>query len=56
MLTYLLGDVLRIFAGDFRPGEIGGVQMNQAAYFGIMEKYMKERKAEEQPPFWGIRY
>ena len=22
MLTYLLGDVLRIFAGDFKPGEI----------------------------------
>jgi Family of unknown function (DUF6326) len=26
MLTYLLGDVLRIFAGDFKPGEIGGVR------------------------------
>ena len=26
MLTYLLGDVLRIFAGDFKPGQIGGVQ------------------------------
>ena len=25
MLTYLLGDVLRIFAGDFKPGEIQGV-------------------------------
>ena len=24
MLTYLLGDVLRIFAGDFEPGEIAG--------------------------------
>lgn len=24
MLTYLLGDVLRIFAGDFVPGEIDG--------------------------------
>ena len=24
MLTYLLGDVLRIFAGDFIPGEIDG--------------------------------
>ncbi|MBU0491300.1 MAG: hypothetical protein KKA73_05310 [Chloroflexi bacterium] len=23
MLTYLLGDVLRIFAGDFEPGKIG---------------------------------
>lgn len=26
MLTYLLGDVLRIFAGDFKPGEIGGMR------------------------------
>jgi hypothetical protein len=26
MLTYLLGDVLRIFAGDFVAGEIGGMQ------------------------------
>lgn len=26
MLTYLLGDVLRIFAGDFTPGEIQGQQ------------------------------
>ena len=26
MLTYLLGDVLRIFSGDFKPGEIGGVK------------------------------
>jgi len=24
MLTYLLGDVLRVFAGDFTPGEMGG--------------------------------
>ena len=24
MLTYLLGDVLRIFAGDFAPGEMDG--------------------------------
>ncbi|MGZ8475819.1 MAG: DUF6326 family protein [Candidatus Limnocylindria bacterium] len=26
MLTYLLGDVLRIFAGDFKAGEIGGMK------------------------------
>lgn len=24
MLVYLLGDVLRIFSGDFKPGEIMG--------------------------------
>lgn len=26
MLTYLLGDVLRIFAGDFEAGRIGGAR------------------------------
>jgi len=29
MLTYLLGDVLRIFSGDFKAGEIGGMQVSQ---------------------------
>jgi hypothetical protein len=29
MLTYLLGDVLRIFAGDFTAGEIDGVEATQ---------------------------
>jgi hypothetical protein len=29
MLTYLLGDVLRIFAGDFIPGEIDGQKATQ---------------------------
>ena len=29
MLIYLLGDVMRIFSGDFEPGEIGGVQITQ---------------------------
>ena len=29
MLTYLLGDVLRIYAGDFKPGEIEGAKMTQ---------------------------
>jgi hypothetical protein len=32
MLTYLLGDVLRIFAGDFKAGEIQGVQATQAMW------------------------
>ena len=36
MLTYLLGDVLRIFAGDFKAGEIaGGFQPTQAMWVGI---------------------
>ena len=32
MLTYLLGDVLRIFSGDFTAGEIGGMQATQAIW------------------------
>jgi hypothetical protein len=35
MLTYLLGDVLRIFSGDFKPGEIGGMKMGQGMWLGI---------------------
>ena len=34
MLTYLLGDVLRIFAGDFTPGEIGGVRATPMVWMG----------------------
>ena len=34
MLTYLLGDVLRIFSGDFKAGEIQGVQGTQAIWMG----------------------
>jgi hypothetical protein len=29
MLTYLLGDVMRIFAGDFKPGKIESTKMTQ---------------------------
>ena len=29
MLTYLLGDVMRVFAGDFDAGEIDGTEANQ---------------------------
>ena len=35
MLCYLLGDVMRIFAGDFTQGEIGGKSMSQKVYFGM---------------------
>ncbi len=34
MLTYLLGDVLRIFAGDFTAGEIDGRQATQWMWLG----------------------
>jgi hypothetical protein len=30
MLTYLLGDVMRIFAGDFTAGKIGGMKISQS--------------------------
>jgi hypothetical protein len=35
MLTYLLGDVLRIFAGDITLGEIDGVVPPQGTWLGI---------------------
>ena len=35
MLTYLLGDVLRIYAGDFTPGEIRGVRLTDAMVSAI---------------------
>ncbi len=35
MLTYLLGDVVRVFAGHFTPGEIEGKEASQWMYLGI---------------------
>ena len=35
MLTYLLGDVMRIFAGDFVAGEMEGVKVTQILWLGI---------------------
>ncbi len=35
MLTYLLGDVLRIYAGDFKPGKIAGRPATQNLLLGI---------------------
>jgi len=35
MLTYLLGDVLRIFAGDFKAGEAEGTKMTQKMLIGM---------------------
>ena len=35
MLTYLLGDVLRIYAGDFKAGEIAGRPISKELYLGI---------------------
>lgn len=33
MLTYLLGDVMRIFAGDFKAGEMSGQTATQWMWF-----------------------
>lgn len=35
MLTYLLGDVLRIFAGHVEPGKVNGVQQSQGMWMLI---------------------
>ena len=35
MLTYLLGDVMRIFSGEFVGGEMGGGQVSQGLYLGM---------------------
>lgn len=35
MLSYLLGDVLRIYSGDFTPGYIEGVKMTQLQWLLI---------------------
>lgn len=35
MLTYLLGDVLRMFAGDFEPGKMMGTEVGQGMWLLI---------------------
>ncbi len=35
MLTYLLGDVLRIFSGEFVAGEVSGMQISQGLMLGM---------------------
>lgn len=35
MLTYLLGDVLRMYSGDVKPGEMGEMKLGQAGWLGI---------------------
>jgi GLPGLI family protein len=38
------------------PLKIKGKKINMAEYTKLVEKQIKERKAEEQPWFWGMRY
>ncbi len=35
MLIYLLGDVLRIFSGDFQAGVMGGMQVSRTMFLGM---------------------
>jgi Family of unknown function (DUF6326) len=35
MVTYLLGDVLRIESGDLKAGEIGGIKITPILWLGI---------------------
>jgi len=35
MLAYLLGDVLRIFSGDFKAGEMAGMSASQGLYLAV---------------------
>ncbi len=35
MLTFLLGDVLRLYSGDFKPGEIGGMPITHELLLGV---------------------
>lgn len=35
ILTYLLVDVLHIFSGDFKPGNIGWILFSQGMWLGI---------------------
>ena len=35
MFTYLLGDVLRVYSGDVKPGELFGQSASQLMYLGI---------------------
>ena len=38
------------------PKKIKGKHIHEQDYYKVLKKHMDERKAEEQPPFWGIRY
>ena len=38
------------------PKKIKGKHIRETEYYNRLKKYMDERKVEEQPSFWGIRY
>ena len=55
MLTYLLGDVLRIFSGDFVEGEIGGTPRPPFTLgedvVGLVDKLGEEMESREDLNF-----
>jgi GLPGLI family protein len=38
------------------PKKIKGKKITEAEYFDILREHMTQRRKEEEPPFWGIRY
>ncbi len=38
------------------PKKMKGKRIHEDDYYKVIKKYMDERKAAEEPPFWGIRY
>ncbi len=38
------------------PRKIKGKHVNEADYYRVLENHVKDRRAAEEPPFWGIRY
>jgi GLPGLI family protein len=38
------------------PKKVKGKKIDEAAYFGIVRKHYEEKRKNEEPPFWGIRY
>ncbi|NVO19455.1 MAG: GLPGLI family protein [Bacteroidetes bacterium] len=38
------------------PKKIKGKHIHEQDYFQVLKRHMDDRKKDEQPPFWGIRY
>lgn len=38
------------------PAKSKGRKINEAQYYELLRKHFAEKKAAEEPPFWGIRY
>jgi GLPGLI family protein len=38
------------------PKKIKGKKVNEAQYRAVLKEHMENKRKEEEPPFWGIRY